>query len=56
MNFIFKTTDNITFGEFNRKLSLRDKYVLDLSVDEDKIFDRKVCLALGVLLDTGERR
>lgn len=56
MNFIFKTNDNITFGEFNRKLSLTDKYVLDLSIDKEKIYDRKVCLAIGVLLDTGEKR
>ncbi len=56
MNFLYKTSNNVTFGEFNRKLSVFDKYVLDLSKDPDRLYDRKICVALGVLLDTGERR
>lgn len=56
MNFIFKTHDNVTFGEFNRRISLFDKYALDLSGDTNRLYDRKVCVAIGVLLDTGERR
>jgi hypothetical protein len=44
------------FGEFNRKLTLLDRYVLDLSADPARTFDRRVALALGVMLDTGERR
>jgi len=44
------------FGEFNRKFTLLDRYVLDLSADPARAFDRRVALALGVMLDTGERR
>jgi hypothetical protein len=44
------------FGEFNRKFTLFDRYVLDLSADPARTFDRRVALALGVMLDTGERR
>jgi hypothetical protein len=44
------------FGEFNRKFTLLDRYVLDLSADHARAFDRRVAVALGVMLDTGERR
>jgi hypothetical protein len=30
--------------------------VLDLTADAERRFDRRVALALGVMLDTGERR
>ena len=43
-------------GEFNRKLTLLDRYVLDLTADRERVFDRRIALALGVMLDTGERR
>ena len=43
-------------GEFNRKLTLLDRYVLDLKADRARELDRRVALALGVMLDTGERR
>jgi hypothetical protein len=43
-------------GEFNRKFTLLDRYVLDLSGDPERKFDRRVALALGIMLDTGERR
>jgi hypothetical protein len=48
--------DESVFGEFNRKLTLFDRYLLDLSGDPARQFDRRTCLALGVLLDTGDRR
>jgi hypothetical protein len=44
------------FGEFNRKFTLLDRYVLDLSGDPERRLDRRVALALGIMLDTGERR
>jgi hypothetical protein len=44
------------FGEFNRKFTLLDRYVLDLAGDPERRFDRRVALALCVMLDTGERR
>jgi len=56
-NFIFVTTDEETvFGEFNRSFTVLDRYVLDLSADPDRNFDRRIALAMGVLLDTAEGR
>lgn len=43
-------------GAFNRKLALTDKYVLDLSDDRARRLDRRIALALGILLDTAEAR
>ena len=44
------------FGELNRKFTLLDRYVLDLSADPARTFDRRLAVALGIMLDTGERR
>ena len=56
-NFVFvRGRDAEVFGEFNRKFTLLDRYVLDLSADAERTFDRRIALALGVMLDTGERR
>jgi hypothetical protein len=46
----------VAFGELNRKFTLLDRYVLDLSGDPERVFDRRIALALGIMLDTGERR
>jgi len=35
---------------------LFDEYVLDLRNDPDRYLDRRLALALGVMLDTGEKR
>jgi len=43
-------------GEFNRKFTIFDRYVLDLKADPGRAFDRRIALAIGVMLDTGERR
>jgi len=43
-------------GEFNRKLTILDRYVLDMRADTTRSLDRRIALALGVMLDTGERR
>jgi hypothetical protein len=43
-------------GEFNRKFTLLDRYVLDMTADRKAALDRRVAVALGVMLDTGERR
>jgi uncharacterized protein YxjI len=43
-------------GEFKRKFTILDRYVLDLSLDRRRDLDRRLALALGVMLDTGERR
>jgi uncharacterized protein YxjI len=56
-NFIFQPagSDRVV-GEFRRKLTILDRYVLDLTADRARAFDRRVAVALGVMLDTGERR
>jgi uncharacterized protein YxjI len=54
-NFIFLRGQDV-IGEFNRKFTLLDRYVLDLTADRQRTFDRRIALALGVMLDTGERR
>jgi uncharacterized protein YxjI len=56
-NFIFVAPDGETvLGEFNRKFTILDRYALDLTSDPARTLDRRVALALGVMLDTGERR
>lgn len=56
-NFIFLPagTEDV-IGEFKRKFTILDRYVLDLSGDPQRTMDRRIALALGVMLDTGERR
>ena len=56
-NFVFldPTTDE-RLGEFNRKFTILDRYVLDMSADVNHRIDRRVAVAIGVMLDTGERR
>jgi uncharacterized protein YxjI len=54
-NFIYERNDEI-IGEFNRKFTLLDNYVLDLTRDPRRTLDRRIALAMGVMLDTGERR
>jgi hypothetical protein len=48
--------DETVLGEFNRKFTVFDRYVLDLTADAERRFDRRIALAVGVMLDTGERR
>lgn len=55
-NFILTHVDGTVLGEFNRKFTILDRYVLDLTGDPHRYLDRRVALALGVMLDTGERR
>jgi uncharacterized protein YxjI len=43
-------------GEFKRKFTILDRYVLDMTADPQRLMDRRVAIALGVMLDTGERR
>jgi hypothetical protein len=56
-NFIIcrPDTDQV-IGEFNRRMTVFDRYVLDLTADRGHLLDRRLAIALGVLLDTGERR
>lgn len=56
-NFIFVGPDLKTkLGEFNRRFMLMDSYVLDMTSDPARHIDRRMAVALGVLLDIGERR
>lgn len=56
-NFVIYAADGEqVLGEFNRKMTIFDRYTLDMSEDADRIIDRRIALALGVLLDTGEGR
>ena len=56
-NFVFmRPRDEKPYGEFQRKLTILDKYALDLREDANRELDRRIALALGVMLDTGERR
>ena len=43
-------------GVFNRKWTIGDKYVLDLSADTTRVVDRRAAVAMGILLDTAEAR
>ena len=56
-NFIITRGEGETvIGEFKRKFTILDRYVLDLTADRRRDLDRRLGLALGVMLDTGERR
>ena len=56
-NFIIVAPDEErVLGEFNRKFAILDRYALTMSGDPGRTLDRRVALALGVMLDTGERR
>lgn len=50
------SADGERVGEFNRTLTLFDRYVLDLSADPTRSLDRRIALAMGVMLDTGDGR
>jgi uncharacterized protein YxjI len=43
-------------GRMDRKFQLRDRYVLDLSSDPDKVLDRRLAIALAIGLDTLQNR
>jgi hypothetical protein len=55
-NFVFEDASQKRVGEFNRKLTILDRYVLDMRADTARNVDRRLALAMGVILDTGERR
>ena len=55
-NFVFEGPNGEALGEFNRKFTIFDRYVLKLTEDPDRTLDRRLALATGIMLDTGERR
>jgi hypothetical protein len=46
----------VKIGSFDRKIGLADKYVMNLREDASRLLDRRIAVALGVLLDTAEAR
>ncbi|MEX0749614.1 MAG: hypothetical protein WD359_02305 [Dehalococcoidia bacterium] len=65
LGFVIKTDFHILasdgpnetkIGSFDRKIGLGDKYVLNLREDASRRFDRRIAVALGILLDTAEAR
>jgi uncharacterized protein YxjI len=48
--------DEQVIGHMNRKFQLRDRYVLDLSGDQERRLDRRLAIALAVGLDTLQNR
>jgi hypothetical protein len=54
-NFEILIGDRVV-GRMDRKFHLRDRYVLDLSGDEERKLDRRVAVALAVGLDTLQNR
>ncbi len=52
-NFI---KDEEEIGEFNRRNTFLDKYVLDLSGDVGRSLDRRLALGMCIILDKGEGR
>jgi hypothetical protein len=55
-NFVLADADR-ELGHFTRKfLSVRDRYVLDLSGDPDRRVDRRLAIALGIALDALQNR
>jgi uncharacterized protein YxjI len=56
-NFIITDeSEQNQIGKFDRKFTILDRYVLDMSADPARRIDRRVAVAIGVMLDTGERR
>jgi uncharacterized protein YxjI len=65
LGFVIKTdfhilarsgTGEAKIGSFDRKIGLGDKYVLNLREDIGRVLDRRIAVALGILLDTAEAR
>jgi uncharacterized protein YxjI len=55
-NFIITRPGGEVVAEFIRRLSLTDKYMMDLTKDRTRTFDRRIAVALAVLLDNAESR
>ncbi len=54
-NFDLLVEDRIV-GTMNRKFQLRDRYVLDLAGDHERMVDRRVAVALAIGLDALQNR
>ncbi len=54
-NFVIERSGR-EVGSFIRKRTIGDKYVLDLAKDNPRTLDRRMALAVGILLDAAEKR
>jgi hypothetical protein len=54
--FLYKGAEKVKVMEYNRKLSLRDNYVIDCSFDTEGLLDRRIAVGLGLILDSSESR
>lgn len=55
-NFNFEDERGTILGVFDRKFTLTDEYVLKMTGDPSRTVDRRLCLAMSILLDTAESR
>jgi uncharacterized protein YxjI len=55
-NFILIDPTGKLVGEFQRKFTILDRYALDMKADANRNIDRRLAIAVGVVLDTGEKR
>lgn len=56
INFVIEDAQGNALGTVGRDFNLLDRYTLDLGPDTARVLDRRVGVALAVLLDSGERR
>ncbi|MFX0051690.1 MAG: hypothetical protein ACFE8U_10410 [Candidatus Hermodarchaeota archaeon] len=54
--YLFNGGKHVKVGEFNRRVTIGDKYILDMTADNQRLFNRKFAVALAVLLDSAEQR
>ena len=43
-------------GSFERRFGIRDRYILDLSGDDERRIDRRVAIALAIAMDALQAR
>lgn len=55
-NFVVTRPDGTLIGEFIRRFTITDKYVLDMTKDPQRTLDRRIAVGLAVLLDNAEHR
>lgn len=52
--YIFSNEKQV--GSFIRRWTITDKYIMDLTMDPEKKFDRRIAIGLALTLDIGELR
>jgi len=54
--YVLTTPEGERIGRIERRLTLLDRYVLDLCDDRNRVLERRVAVALGLMVDVGHRR